>query len=125
MSFCREWRSSLFRRLGEGPYAEAWHDFSWRVIAPLLWLTAFLVLPYPSVLLLRIGLPVPLVMVLFLIIMVAVAISYWRLWFFPCPRCGKLFRRLWEWYPRQCRHCGLKKWATSDEDSTTDGSVSP
>jgi hypothetical protein len=109
VSFFQEWRSSLFRRSGGGPYAEAWHDFAWRVIAPLLWFAAFLVLPYPSVLLLRIGVPVPVLMAVFIFIMAAVAVSYWRLCFFRCPRCGHLFRRLWEWYPRHCRHCGLKK----------------
>jgi hypothetical protein len=31
----------------------------------------------------------------------------------PCPRCGKLFRRLFRpFLPKQCVHCGLPRWAS-------------
>ena len=49
--------------------------------------------------------------------MLAALITSLRTVSFPCPRCGKHFFSTW-WYrnpfARQCVHCGLPKWATSD-----------
>jgi hypothetical protein len=115
----------LFQRSHDSvaePYAESWREFRWRLILPGLLIFIFaVVLPYPAHLMLKVGLPVLVPMSLFLVVMLGFLISYYRLWFFPCPRCGRLFRKLTEWYPHRCQHCGLRKWATSDQE---DGKVS-
>src|SRR5262245_55466552 len=50
--------------------------------------------------------------------MAAVIVTSMREQYFPCPRCGKRFFATW-WYQnpfaRKCVHCGLPKWAGSDD----------
>ena len=111
--------SGLWPRPTSGPYARAWRDYKRRIILPWIFVLAFVVLPYPSVLLLRAGVPPWACILLFLAILIAILVSYFRMWVFPCPRCGQLFRKSWKWYGSQCVHCGLPKWADSNADGST------
>ena len=70
-----------------------------------------------------------------------VAAVGWMLWFaianakfaqFSCPRCGKYFAGgpgLWElkmWlFARKCQHCGLEKFAGSNDDGAAAGRPEP
>ena len=53
---------------------------------------------------------------------VALAITAFYKGAWKCPRCHKLFFQKWEYYipfanADECKHCGLPKWAESDEQN--------
>jgi hypothetical protein len=90
-------------------YDEAWRDYRRRLAAPFVLFLAFVASPYPAYLLLRVGIPAVIPMLAIGALIVAIAVAWVRLWMFPCPRCGELFRKVSGWYGKTCAHCGLQK----------------
>ncbi len=93
-------------------YAAAWKEYRKRLLTLPLLFAAFLVSPYIAYLLLRIGVPTAVPMLGILALMIAVGVSWVRVWQFPCPRCGELFRKINSWNGPKCAHCGLSKYGS-------------
>ncbi|MCI0351360.1 MAG: hypothetical protein L0Z53_18210 [Acidobacteriales bacterium] len=94
-------------------YAAAWKEYRRRIVTVPLLFAAFLVSPYIGYLLLRMGLPRAVPMLAIVGLMIAIGVSWVRVWQFPCPRCGELFRKLTSfWYGKNCAHCGLTKYGS-------------
>jgi hypothetical protein len=109
----------------QSDYAAAWRDYRKRAI--IFWVIFLSYLPGVGVIFLMIGPSLAawtgikldnVGLMIALCWMIAFAIAGFRLSLFRCPRCGNSFS--WgSWhtniFARKCLHCGLPKWAESDE----------
>lgn len=87
-----------------------------RMKLPWLLILVFAVLPFVADKMIRIGVSVYVFAPIFVTLMVAIVIAWIRVWLFPSPKCGKVFRKLTEFpYPSHCRHCGLEKFDDGKE----------
>jgi hypothetical protein len=104
----------------EDPYSAGWVEYRRRRnLYWLVWLTyipGVLIIGLPLSWLFHSNIAAFVVAGLWMVAYVAAAnyLGFWK-----CPRCGKPFSRGWWYYnpfARECVHCGLSKWAVSDEE---------
>ncbi len=58
------------------------------------------------------------IMGLWILVLLSLGVSLWRLSSWRCPRCKQEYfmrNRTHNPFARQCRHCGLRKWALDPE----------
>jgi hypothetical protein len=106
-------------------YSAAWHDFRRRRI--ISWVVLLGYPPGATAIFLVLGMPLATLAgikpdyffyAIALSWMAAFLVTSFRQAYFPCPKCGEPFFAMW-WYrnpfARKCVHCGLPKWASSDD----------
>ena len=112
----------------QADHAAAWRDYRKRTI--VFWVVFLSYVPGVAAIFFAIGpslaaltgiKPDNIGMMIALCWMIAFAIAGFRLSLFRCPRCGEPFFSTW-WYgnlfARQCVHCGLPKWAGTNETNS-------
>src|SRR5437762_1584100 len=98
-------------------YSKQWSDLAKRIRAFFwAWIGGWLLIGVVSLAVHGLAL------LLFPLWVVAFFVTGWRWSLFSCPRCGKQFFKPNAWavnqLARRCYHCGLRKWAINDNQTS-------
>lgn len=117
----------MARKSGVGvrnSYEDAWSDYRRRrrfalasVAGVPIYILAFSAV---SGIHLRSWLWIYVIMGLWIFVLLSFGVSVWRLSSWRCPRCKQEYfmrNRTHNRFARQCRHCGLRKWALDPESA--------